>query len=97
MLKGIQQSKRDIRWHKRHKKRLLKDEKRRKRGRVGMTKAQMSRAEAQFKEAQEREKKKKITKWQVRRHKLWLWFISLKPVVWVRKVAHWWSERQYKG
>lgn len=101
MRKGISQFKRDSRWHKRHGKRLRKNKRRQKgaefRRIAWKTKTQMSKAEAQFRAAQEREKQKKASRWEVYRHRLFLRLISLKFIVWVRKIIYWWGESRYKG
>ena len=101
MLKGTPIKKRDIRWTKKHEKKLVAGKKRRKarKGtRRGGNMITMSQAERQYHEAMEREKKtiapSLLSRWSKR---LFLWFISLKVVVWIRKLHHWWNERQYLG
>lgn len=100
MLKGVPQSKRDSRWHKRHERRLFKDKQRRKarKGKARAVGVSRERAEAQFKAAQKRERQKKapplMARWSRR---LWLWIISLRIIVWIRKLWLWYNERKYKG
>ena len=97
-LKGVPQSKRDSRWHRKHEKDLEKAKKRHKRGQIVRGAWSSERVEEEFKEAQKRERQTKAPPLLARIfRKLWLWIISTKPVVLARKVAHWWKEKQYRG
>jgi len=98
MLKGISQSDRDGRWHEKHLKKLAKAKKRRRIGRTFVleTRAQVSRADREFKKAQQRERQTQAPPLLVRwLRSLWKWFTSQKPAIWMRRVAHWYHERQH--
>ena len=98
MLKGVPVEQRDTGWHQRHLLRLMKDKARRSIDRRSKVSPVPSHVEHQFQEAQERERQRKAPPLLARWLKwLWLRFISLRVIVWVRKLVEWNKERQYRG
>ena len=87
MLKGTPIEKRDIHWHKKHERKLARAKARRKarkgiNRRVGWqgSRYTLEDAEELYKRARARESQHKAG--------LWLWFISLKPIVLIRKLIY---------
>ncbi len=96
MLKGLPEEARGIRWHRRHERALAKAERRHKKGhiaidpRLALSKTSNKQwIEEQFKRSQEK------TRSLMSRFERWM--SKLQPIIWARRIAHEYRERQYTG